>query len=110
MDIKKVERNGKIAVLVSPGFGAGWSTFNDDEIAKVLLYHPEIVRLVKENRRDEITEKYCQKLIGTDKHIYTGGAEQLEIKWIDKGTSFEITDYDGFESIHIIGEREYNVA
>ena len=46
MKIKKVEKDGKIAVLVSGGFGAGWSTWMDDEHAKVLLYHHEIVDLV----------------------------------------------------------------
>jgi len=27
----KYIRDGKVAVLYSPGFGAGWSTWNDDE-------------------------------------------------------------------------------
>lgn len=29
--MKKLIRDGKVAVLVSPGFGAGWSTWNGDD-------------------------------------------------------------------------------
>ena len=28
LHIEKVVRDGKVAVLVSPGYGAGWSTWN----------------------------------------------------------------------------------
>ena len=29
--MKKLERNGKIAILYSPEYGAGWSTWNNHE-------------------------------------------------------------------------------
>lgn len=43
-------------------------------------------------------------------NLYTGGADQLEVEWVDVGTSFEIDEYDGSESIHLIGSRQYLTA
>ena len=37
-------------------------------------------------------------------------AGDLEIEWIEEGTKFEVEEYDGYESIHIIGSRSYNIA
>lgn len=110
--MEKVKRNGEIAVLYSPGFGAGWSTWMNDDQAAVLLYHPEIVKLVEENNRTEITDELCKKILGVpdEDYVCTLGARDLEIKWVKEGLQFEIDDYDGSESIHIIGDRPYNVA
>lgn len=110
--MEKVKRNGKVAVLYSPGFGAGWSTWMGDDHAAVLLYHPKIVQLVEENKRDEITNDLCKEILGlpAEDYVCTLGSMDLEIKWVEEGCRFEINDYDGSESIHIIGDRSYNVA
>lgn len=36
-----------------------------------------------------------------------GGARDLEIKWLEPGTLFEIREYDGFESVDIVGNKNY---
>lgn len=94
--MKKVVRDGKVAVLYSPGYGAGWYSWNND--VKQCLFSPEIVDLVESNKRDEITDELCQMLFGVD-HFYTGGAKSLKIGWLPEGTHFDIHEYDGFESI-----------
>jgi len=98
--MEKVERDGKIAVLYSPGFGAGWYTWNGDE--EGIVYDSRIVDKVEKG--EPISDEFMQSL-GYDG--YWGGADNLEIKWIPKGIIFEIEEYDGSESIHIIGKREY---
>ena len=103
--MKKVIKNGLVAVLYSPGFGAGWSTWNDDQ---GILFDPEIVRKVEQGKQSEITECFMES-IGY-KNMYCGGAEDLEIEWVCEGCQFEVEEYDGSESVHIIGDRGYTTA
>jgi hypothetical protein len=101
--MKKVVRDGKVAVLYSPGFGAGWSTWG---APKELVFDPEIVALVESNKRDKIDSLVEAR--GLD--FYTGGADDLAIRWLPEGTAFRITEYDGSESIEVIGEIDYLTA
>ena len=114
MEIQKVERDGKVAVLVSGGFGAGWSTWMDEEHAAVLLYHPKIVELVEQKRTHEITQDICKDILGIldkeNSYVCVLGASNLRVEWIEKGSLFEIEEYDGSETLHIIGSRNYNIA
>lgn len=48
--MKKVIRNGKVAVLVSEGFGAGWYSWNREY--KELLFHPKLVEMVEQGRNE----------------------------------------------------------
>jgi len=93
--MEKVERDGKVAVLISPGFGSGWSTGG---LPPEAAFHPELVKLVEENRRSEITIELCERLFSKPV-CYLGGLDSLEICWIPIGTEFYIEEYDGNESI-----------
>jgi len=53
---KYIEGN-KVAVLVSPGYGAGWFTWNFE---RELIFSRKIVKMIMEGRRDEITEKWIE--------------------------------------------------
>lgn len=93
--MEKVIRDGKVAVLISPGFGAGWSTWNDH---KELLFHPKVVEMVESGRQSEIDEKWCcENLSITD--VYCGGASDLVIHWLNVGTAFRVEEYDGSERL-----------
>ena len=93
--MNKVVRNGKVAVLYSPGFGAGWYSWTE---VPECLFHPTIVELVEQNRQLEITNELCQELFNVE-YFYTGGASDLKIAWLPEGTHFDIHVYDGSESI-----------
>lgn len=99
--MKKVIRNGKVAVLHSPGFGAGWYTWG---APKELIFDPDIVKLVENEEYDKI-----KKLVKSKgyKDLYCGGVENLQITWLPKGTKFIINEYDGNESIEILSDIEY---
>lgn len=98
--VNKVIVAGNVAVLVSPGYGSGWSTqgiFEDE--AEALLFHPKLVRAVI----DEVEDPYdilCD-LFGDDTadEISTHGWENVVIKWVPRGTSFVIDEYDGDEML-----------
>lgn len=100
--VEKVIRNGKVAVLYSPSYGAGWYTKHDRE---ALVFHPTIVAMVEAEKQYEITEELLGELLGEDPittHISNAGAYDLAIEWVDEGVVFQILEYDGNESIQII--------
>lgn len=104
--VPRLEKNGRVAVLYSPGYGAGWSTWNDEENKEILLFDKEIVEAVLRNDIEKAKEIANEKAPGA----YLGGGHQLEVRWLPKGTVFEIDEYDGNEEVLAIGERSYNVA
>ena len=93
--MEKVIRDGKVAVLVSPGYGAGWYSWNSH---KELLFHPKLVEMVEKERGSEITEEWVEEHIGLE-GVYCGGASNLVIKWISEGTNFTVEEYDGSEYV-----------
>lgn len=102
--MNKVIENGLVAVLYSPGYGAGWSTWNlEKELNETLLFHPSLVEMVRNNRQDEIDEDWLVENLGERfRNVYCGGAKQLEIEWLPEGTLFRVEEYNGSESILII--------
>jgi len=101
----KVIRDGKVAVLYSPGYGAGWYSWHGNE---ELLYDPVIVGMVESKKHYTEIVAYCQERYG-EQH-YFSGAEDLRIEWIDIGREFRIDEYDGSESIEYKDELDWHVA
>lgn len=105
----KVIRDGKVAVLVSGGYGAGWSTWFSGNRKEVLLFHPKIVEMVEGGHKNEIKSTWIEQELGL-KDVYTGGTEGLYIEWIPVGTKFYIDEYDGAETLITIDEMNWMVA
>jgi len=95
--MEKVIRDGKVAVLISPGFGAGWSTWNRGH-NDILLFHPKLVEMVEQGKQGQINDEWMKENFNLD-DVYCGGAEDLEIVWLDEGSAFTVEEYDGSESI-----------
>lgn len=109
--MEKVIRDGNVAVLYSPGYGAGWSTWcYNNNLIETLLFHPLIVEKVESGLEREITSEWLVQQFGKEfEDVYCVGADRLEIKWLPKGTAFRIDEYDGFETV-IIDEHLYYIA
>lgn len=101
--MKKYIKDGKVAVLVSPGYGAGWSTWGEPELA----FHYDLAKAIDE--KGSVTEEEGTAIVN-DKDIYCGGVGQLKIEWLTPNSRFRITEYDGFESLEYIGEINYLTA
>ena len=99
--MEKVVRDGKVAVLVSPGFGAGWYTWNSEHTE--ILFHPKIVEMVENGKAGEIDDNWMLHNTGIS-DMYCGGAADLEIHWLPIGTAFGIDDYDGNETLQTLGD------
>lgn len=52
-EVKKLERDGMVAVLYSPDFGGGWVSWNNTEHAETLAFDAEIVQAVLDGDNDE---------------------------------------------------------
>lgn len=103
----KYERDGKIAVLVSPGFGADWSTWVSD--SEQACMDRRFVELALGERKGTIDE-LSKEIWGPDNHEYTGGWEDIEVEWLSKGQRFEISEYDGSESLRCLDPETWFVA
>ena len=102
----RVIRNGLVAVLYSPGYGAGWSTWASEDIRKDVMFDPAIVELVEKEKWEELKAFVALKY----PTLYTGGLEDLQVEWVPEGTAFRIDDYDGNESIEFRDMTEWIIA
>lgn len=100
----KVIKDGKVAVLYSPGFGSGWYTWNQE--FPELIFSPAIVKLVEQEKFDEL-ETYMELKYP---EVFKGGMMDLEIEWVPVGTEFRIHEYDGSENIELKEELNWLTA
>ena len=118
-NITKVIRDGRVGVLYSPGYGAGFYTWGAPLKA---IFDPFIIELVE--KKEELAssigykayeneeyintikeiEIYVERTYGED--VYTGGVEDLEVAWVDEGQQFVIEEYDGAETIVLIQDLD----
>lgn len=112
--VELYEKDGKIGVLVSPGYGAGWSTWGCVELA----YDKRVVEFWLSHKDDEefmatvdnfgfgsVSESVAHKKameffnsIGYGSP-YMGGFYEIELAYVKKGVPWRITEYDGSESL-----------
>jgi hypothetical protein len=101
--MEKVIKDGKVGVLVSPGFGAGFLTWGAPEEA---IFNPTLIGLVENEKWQEAIDFVEENWDS----IYTGGVEDLVVAWIPEGTKFQITEYDGSESIELLEDVNWITA
>lgn len=102
---------GEVGVLVSYGYGAGWSTWNGEKLAydkKVVEYwlaHKDDEKWLKaiDAIGDNKIKNECQdffKSIGY-RWTYLGGLADCELEFVPRGVPFRINEYDGAEELEI---------
>jgi len=104
----KVIRGGNVAVLYSPGFGAGWSTWNTEHPA--MLYDPTVVKWVEDDKPKDALARLEATLDEKYPRCYLGGMRDLQIEWLPVNTFFQVTEYDGFEKIEVLKDVTWQVA
>jgi hypothetical protein len=102
--MNKVIRDGKVAVLISEDYGAGWYSWNTEHEA--LLFDPAIVEFLEQNKWDELS--MYVKLKYPD--VYDGGLNNLQIKWLPIGTKFIVIENDGAESLLLMNNTNWITA
>jgi len=99
--MEKVIRDGKVAILISPGFGAGWYTWNTKHTE--LLFSPKMVEMVERNEANKIDKDWVLENLGIE-NVYCGGASDLVVYWLPIDTAFMVKGYNGSESIITIDD------
>ena len=101
--MNKLIRDQKVAVLVSPGYGAGWYSWHSNE---ELLYDPSIVEWVEQDDLDKI-KTYLELKYPNDTTL---GLEDLVVEWVPVGARFRIEEYDGAENLVLESEERWLTA
>jgi hypothetical protein len=91
--MNKLVKDGKVAVLYSPGFGAGWYTWNYEY--PDMLFDSGLVDLVLKGNKEQILAYVTVKW----PNAYLGGIGDLSVEWVNQGQQIKINEYDGSESI-----------
>ena len=111
--MNKVERyineDGKVGVLISGGYGAGWSTWGSNGDREFLLFDRGLVALALdkesayENENQALVDQsfvdVAEYLHVNNRDTYTGGWAGVYVKWMNPGTEFMVEEYDGSESL-----------
>lgn len=92
----------KIGIIVSGGYGTGWSTWGEPELA----LDQKLANLI-ETEPYEKWEQYCKE---TYPEEYLGGLEDCSVTWVEKGTRFRIEEYDGSESLILEHTQSWQIA
>jgi len=98
-------------VLISVGYGAGWSTWNDRKVAEYMRTYKPIIDYLesgnKINSREHTLikqlEKECKEKFGEDYACVLGWNGLCVEEAIPP---FKISEYDGFESIDYPGNDD----
>lgn len=94
--------NGDLrAVAISPGHGAGWSTWNDFSAIDPVVNL--IVLTLQDTRDGEEFKELYGFIQGSDAaegvYVSVTGMKNVEIEWVYKDSQFRIEEYDGHEYI-----------
>jgi hypothetical protein len=101
--MEKVIKDGKVAVLVSDGWGAGFHSWGAPVEA---IFDPTLIDFIEKKHIQEAID-YVEE---TYPNAFTGGIEDLCIEWIPEGAKFIITEYDGSESIQLMDDTDWLTA
>lgn len=87
--------DGKVAVLYSPRFGVGWSTWahGDRQRIEKMIFDPDLVKLVLSGASGREVGEYTAMTYDSPVH------GPLAVEWVPVGERFVITEYDGFEEV-----------
>lgn len=112
--MNKFIHDGEVAVLYSPGYGAGWSTWAEESERDLLLFDPDIVQLVMDRDSDVITpdefEQKVDMLWQLKSYASYCSPATLVVSWLPVGTLFKVEEYDGSESIITQQDIKWHVA
>jgi hypothetical protein len=110
---EKLIEDGMVAVLCSPGYGTGWSTWSsDDEVSTFVLFDRRLVNMARAGATADDVGGFLARIFeGDDDYdFYVGGWHDIEIVWVPVGQKFRVREYDGSESIRFYDPNDYYTA
>jgi hypothetical protein len=93
-DDRVYNNKGEFAIVLSPGYGAGWSTWGAD------VYDPlAVILLLLGNNSIEQYNTMADQYYPDREYRCSLGFNRAEVRWLSPGTQFKIDECDGYESI-----------
>ena len=95
--IDKLTINDHVAVLVTDGYGARWSTCNGDKVEQEqMLFDPVLAQAIVSG-----ADKYAVEALAKQRYpeAYFDGAQHLTIEWVPVGQKFIVRAYDNREAV-----------
>lgn len=105
----KLIRDGRVAVIYSNGYGAGWSTWNS-EYGEALIFDPGIADLVLDRVAGKLPQELEAYITLKYPDAYQGGVRNLAVKWVPEGTQFRIEEHDGSETVVLFDDDDWITA
>lgn len=96
-------------VLISPGYGSGWSTWNDPRMA----FDGRLIEAFERGISKEDMKALCVECGYVDPYGYApymGGFNNLIVVEVPSGTMFRIREYDGYESVEMLDMDDWYIA
>jgi hypothetical protein len=119
-------RKGYTPVICSPGYGAGFTSWNtqlkphDEAMIRAIIEEGTVTEVFDDGGYDDDIEvkidkaslaKIIEKLGYPTGHLYLGCCEDaFLILFVKKGNLFRINEYDGNESIEVFNSDSYFTA
>ena len=101
--VDKLVKDGMVAVLYSPGYGAGWYTWAGEK-GEEMLFDPVLAQAILNGKSKSEIEELAESRYPDE---YCGGAEDLQVAWLPEGTLFHIDEYDGSESVRLADHQQW---
>ncbi len=109
-----IESKDKVRkILISSGYGAGWSTWNDESVRAFMLEYTPIIEALE--RGEELYEEHpivlemvdkIKEKMGEDMHVCVLGVDSLAVVEVGCNDKVRINEYDGAESVVVKGSKE----
>ena len=119
-------KKGYTPVICSPGYGAGFTTWNmqlkphDEAMIRAIIEEGIITEVYNDGGYDDSIEveidkasltEIIEKLGYSTEHLYLGCCDNaFLILFVKKGNLFRINEYDGSESVEVFNSDSYFMA
>jgi hypothetical protein len=95
--MKKLIKNGLVAVIHSNDWGIGWSSAGWCDNVEQMLFDPGLAQLVLDNVPHAVYSKYI-----TENFVLNYDDMQLpdlDVTWVLQNAQFIVLEYDGIETV-----------
>lgn len=106
--MNKYVKNGKVAVLYSPGFSCGWSTECEGSMKEELdmIFNPDLAKMV-----DESSGLDWNKIQDMALELFPNAHfDGLAVRWVEQGSKFIIHNDEGMEEVMELGDQKWITA
>jgi len=96
----------EVAVIYSPGYGAGFTTWmHDDDMSDRAVFDYDLVMAILNKDKKAIIE-----IADSKNYPHNLDTNDLDVLFVPMGCQFRVTEYDGYESIEILEPSSYRTA